>query len=164
MRIWQWGYPIFTVKIRQSFAFGALWRTSKVSRLCIWCALTCSYCDEPSLSKRQAYWCVSDTRGNQCHLLAWIKTITLQWSCTQYSMNMHLQQSPWAHTHTTRSRSRALMTREGYSRSHESPSYKVRVRRWFCALLSWDLVLAERTYHQVVDTQFCTNNLVLEND
>ena len=37
-------------------------------------------------------------------------------------MNMHLRQSPWVHTHTTRSR--ALTTRE-CSHSHESPSYKV---------------------------------------
>ena len=73
-----------------------------------------------SLSKHQACWCVSYTWGNQCHLVAWIKTITLRSLCTQYNMNMHLQQSPWAHTHTTSSR--ALMTEEGYSRSHESPS------------------------------------------
>ena len=52
-----------------------------------------------------------------------IKTITLRWSCTQYSMNMHLRQSPWAHTQATRLRT--LMTREDHSRSHESPSYKV---------------------------------------
>ena len=76
-----------------------------------------------SLSKHEACWCVSHTRGNQCHLVTWIKTITLRWSCTQYSMNMHLRQSPWVHTHTTRSR--VLMTREGHSHSHESPSYKV---------------------------------------
>ena len=55
--------------------------------------------------------------------VTWIKTITLQWSCTQYSISMHLQQFPWTHTHTTRSR--ALMTGEGCSHSHESPSYKV---------------------------------------
>ena len=36
MRIWQWGCPIFTVKIQQSFAFSALWCTSRVSNLCIW--------------------------------------------------------------------------------------------------------------------------------
>ena len=49
--------------------------------------------------------------------------IFMMFGCTQYSMNMHLRQSPWAHTHTTRLR--ALITREGHSRSHESPSYKV---------------------------------------
>ena len=46
-----------------------------------------------------------------------------QWSCTQYSINMHLRQSLWAHTHTIRSK--AFMTREGHSRSFKSPSYKV---------------------------------------
>ena len=66
---------------------------------------------------------MSHTRGNQCHLVTWIKTITLRWSCTQYSMNMHLQQLSWAHAHTTRLR--VLMTREGRSHSHENPSYKV---------------------------------------
>ena len=73
--------------------------------------------------KHQACWCVSHTRGNQCHLVTWIETITPRWSCTQYSMNMHLRQLPWVYTHITRSR--ALMTRKGHSRSHESPSYKV---------------------------------------
>ena len=34
------GCLIFTVKMRQSFAFGALWRTGRVLRLCIHCALT----------------------------------------------------------------------------------------------------------------------------
>ena len=53
----------------------------------------------------------------KCHTVTWNKTITPQWSCTQYSMNMHLQQSPWAHTHTTRSR--AFMTRQGCSCSHK---------------------------------------------
>ena len=72
-------------------------------------------------SKHQACWCVLHTY--QCHLVTWIKTITLQWSCTQCSMNTYLRLSPWAHIHTTRSR--ALMTREGYSRSHGSLSYKV---------------------------------------
>ena len=38
-------------------------------------------------------------------------------------MNMHLQQWPWAHTHTTRSI--ALMAREGRLHSHEGPSYKL---------------------------------------
>ena len=48
----------------------------------------------------------------------WIKIITLQWSCTQYSMSMHLQQLPKAHAHITRSR--ALMTREGCSHIHHT--------------------------------------------
>ena len=55
--------------------------------------------------------------------VTWIKTITLQWLCTQYSTNMHLQQLPWAHTHTTWSR--ALVISEGHLRNHKSPSYKV---------------------------------------
>ena len=55
--------------------------------------------------------------------VTWIKTITLRWSCTQYTMSMHLQQFPWTHTQTTRLR--ALMTGESPSNSHESPSYKV---------------------------------------
>ena len=73
--------------------------------------------------KYQACWYGSHTQRNQCHWVTWIRTITQRWSCTQYSMNTHLWQSPWAYTHTTRSR--ALMTREGHSHSHESPSYKV---------------------------------------
>ena len=48
---WQWGCLIFTEKIRQSFAFGVLWCTGRVLRLCIWCISTCSYCDEPKPSK-----------------------------------------------------------------------------------------------------------------
>ena len=47
MRIWQWGCPIFMVKIWQSFAFGALWRTGRVSCLCIQRLSTCSYYDKP---------------------------------------------------------------------------------------------------------------------
>ena len=46
-----WGCPIFTAKIWQSFAFGALWRTGRVSCLCIWCVSTCSHYDEPKPSK-----------------------------------------------------------------------------------------------------------------
>ena len=76
-----------------------------------------------SPSKHQACWCVLHTRGNHCYWVIWIGTITPRWSCTQYNMNMHLRQSPWANTHTTRSW--AFMTREGHSHSHESPSYKV---------------------------------------
>ena len=41
------GCLIFTVKMRQSFAFGALWCTGRVLRLCIHCLSTCSYWDEP---------------------------------------------------------------------------------------------------------------------
>ena len=40
-----------------------------------------------SPSKHQTYWCASHTRGNRYHLVTWIGTITLQWSCTQYSVN-----------------------------------------------------------------------------
>ena len=76
-----------------------------------------------SPSKHQAYWCVLHTWGNQCHLVTWIETVTPRWLCTQYGMNMHIQQLPWAHKHTARSR--ALMARDGRSRSHEGPSYKV---------------------------------------
>ena len=47
VRIWQWGFPIFTAKIRQSFMFGVLWCTDRVLRLCIRCVSTCSYCDDP---------------------------------------------------------------------------------------------------------------------
>ena len=46
MRIWQWECPIFTAKIRHSFAFGALWCISRSLRLCIRQISTCSYCDE----------------------------------------------------------------------------------------------------------------------
>ena len=76
-----------------------------------------------SPSKHQACWCMSHTRGNQHHLVTWIKTITPRWSCTQYSMNIHLWQSLWAHTHITRPR--ALISREGHSCSHKRPSCKV---------------------------------------
>ena len=51
VRIQQWGCPIFTAKIRQSFAFGVLWRTSRVSHLCIWHISTCSHCGKPKPSK-----------------------------------------------------------------------------------------------------------------
>ena len=47
VRILQQGWPIFTEKIRQSFAFGTLWCTSRVSCLCILCVPTCSCQDEP---------------------------------------------------------------------------------------------------------------------
>ena len=47
MRIWQWRCPIFTAKIRQSFAFSALWHTCKVLCLCIWRMPTCSCYDKP---------------------------------------------------------------------------------------------------------------------
>ena len=43
--------PIFTVKIRQSFTFDALWCTGKVSYLCIWHVLICSYYGKPKLTK-----------------------------------------------------------------------------------------------------------------
>ena len=75
-------------------------------------------------SKYQIYWCVLHTRGNQCHLVTWIETITPQWSCIQYkALSMHLQQWPWVYTHNTRLG--ALMTRQGRSHNHESQSYKV---------------------------------------
>ena len=77
-----------------------------------------------SPSKLQTYWCMSHTRGNWCHLVTWVGTITLRWLCTLYSMNMHLQQLPWAYTYSIKSRT--LMTREGHSHSHDSPSHKVR--------------------------------------
>ena len=76
-----------------------------------------------SPSKHYAHWHVSHTRGNRCHLVTWIGMITPQWLYTLYDMNTHLHQLPWANTHATRSK--ALMAREGHSRSHESPSYKV---------------------------------------
>ena len=40
-------YLIFTMTILQSFAFGALWHTNRVSRLCIRHISTYSYRDEP---------------------------------------------------------------------------------------------------------------------
>ena len=111
------------------------WKSDRVSRLVLYGALArfCVYVYGAYWNARivtsqrppkcQACWCMLHTQGTQCYLVTWIKTITPQWSCTQYKMNMHLRQLPWAHTYTTRSR--ALMTREGHSRSHESPSYKV---------------------------------------
>ena len=66
---------------------------------------------------------VTHTRGNRLHLVTWIMTITPRWQYRQYDTNMHLQQSPQAHTHATRSR--ALMAREDDSCNHESSSYKV---------------------------------------
>ena len=41
MRIWQQRCPIFTMKIQQNFAFGALWRTGRVLCLCIQRTSTC---------------------------------------------------------------------------------------------------------------------------
>ena len=41
-----WGCPIFTAKIRQSFAFGSLWLTSRISCLCIQRMPTCLCQDE----------------------------------------------------------------------------------------------------------------------
>ena len=61
--------------------------------------------------------------GKQMSLGTQIGMVTPWWLCTQYDMNMHLWQMPWAHAYVTRSRS--LMAREGCSRSHKSPSYKV---------------------------------------
>ena len=122
LSMWEYGNgvcPIFTVKIRQSFVFGALWRIGKVSRLYRHARTMMSR----SPSKHEPCWCVSHIQGNQCHLVTWIKTITSLWLCTQYSMNMHLWQSPWAYTHTTRSS--ALMIREGHSWSHKRLWYKV---------------------------------------
>ena len=46
VRIWQWECPIFTMKIRQSFAFGALWCIGRVLHLCIRHVSTCSNYDE----------------------------------------------------------------------------------------------------------------------
>ena len=83
------GMPHFHCKIWQSFAFGALRCISRVLRLCMRRVSTCLHRDKPKPSK--TCWYVSHTWGNQCHLVTWIKTITSQWSCTQYSMNMHLQ-------------------------------------------------------------------------
>ena len=100
--------------------FGALCHTGRISHLCIRRVLTCSHRDEPALQSVKICWYVSHTWGNQCHLVTWIKTITPGWLCTQYSTNMHLRQLFWAHTHTTRSR--ALMTRDGRSRSYETTS------------------------------------------
>ena len=51
MRIWQQRYPIFSAKIRQSFTFGALWRTDRVLCLCIRCASTCLYSGESKPTK-----------------------------------------------------------------------------------------------------------------
>ena len=123
MRIQQRGYPIFTAKIRQSLRlvqYGASARFHIYVCGLYWHTHT-MMCQSPP--KCQACWCMSHRWGNQCHLVTWIKTITPRWLCTQYSMNMHLRQLPWAHTHSTRLR--ALITRKGHSCSHESTSYKV---------------------------------------
>ena len=45
VRVWQQGCLIFTVKIRQIFAFCVLWSIGRVLRLCIWHVSTCLYCD-----------------------------------------------------------------------------------------------------------------------
>ena len=111
------------------------WKSGRVSRLVCYGAparfqaCVCGVCQHArartsrSPLKHHAYWCMSHTRGNWCHLMTWIGIVTSRWLCTQYSMSMHLRQLPWAHTHTTRLR--ALMAREGRSRSHKGPSYKV---------------------------------------
>ena len=69
-----------------------------------------------SPSKHYTRWYVMHRRGNRCHLVTQIRTITPRWLWTQYDSNMHLQQSPWAHTHAIRSR--ALMARKGQSPTH----------------------------------------------
>ena len=51
VRMRQWGYPIFTAKIRQSFAFGALWRIGRVLCLCTWHISVSSHRGEPKPSK-----------------------------------------------------------------------------------------------------------------
>ena len=45
------GCPIFMAKIWQSFVFGVLWCTNRVSCLCIWHALVCSYWGKSRLTK-----------------------------------------------------------------------------------------------------------------
>ena len=96
---------------------------------------------------------VTHTRGNRLHLVTWIMTITLRWQYTQYDTNMHLQQSPQAHTHATRSR--ALMAREDDSCNHKNSSYKVH---------NHPQAHAHAHTHTHVDTQFCTHDLIKEDD
>ena len=107
-----------------------------------------------SPSKHQSCWCLSHTRGNHSHLVTWIKKITSWWSWIQYSMNMHLRHSPWAHTHTTRSR--ALMTWEGRSHSHESPSYKVHnhpyPRKYRYTYILYNAITQSRKVNQTFST------------
>ena len=111
-----------------------------LAEFCIWCAIAHRQGVAPiyttridmlilrrvetpqSIKRVDACQCLSHTWGNHCHWVTRIGKITLWCLCTQYSMNMHLRQLPWAHTHTTRSTT--LMTRDSHSCSHESPSYK----------------------------------------
>ena len=104
---------------------------------------------------------VTHTRGNRLHLVTWIMTITPRWQYTQYDTNMHLQQSPQAHTHATRSR--ALMAREDDSCNHESSSYKVHNHPQAQAHTHTHTHTYTHT-HTHVDTQFCTHDLIKEDD
>ena len=88
MRIWQWGCPIFTTKIQQSFLFDA--PTGRVSHLCIWRISTRSHRDKPKPSKvlehtdtchihgetNVTWWHGSrqSHRNDHAHNIAWICT------------------------------------------------------------------------------------------
>ena len=90
MRIRQRRCPIFMVKIQQSFVFGALWCTGRVSCLCIQCMPTWSCYGEPeplkasSILMRITYagkpmslrWHGSrqSHHNNHAHNIAWICT------------------------------------------------------------------------------------------
>ena len=79
-------------KIQQSFAFGAPRRTGRVSCLLIRHASICSVESTLRHTKVPNMWCMSYTRGNQCHQLINMDkgNHTRGRSCTQQSMNMYL--------------------------------------------------------------------------
>ena len=104
-RVW------YTMVYQQGFAFVY---TVRINMLVLWWAETLQSIKH--VDACHIHWKTNVTQ------VTWIKTITPWWSCTQYSMNVHLQQLPWAHTYTIRSR--ALMISEGHSRNHKSPLEK----------------------------------------
>ena len=99
MRIQQWGCPIFTAKIWQSFAFGVLWCTNSVSHLCIWHVSTCLYCDEPkpfkasSMLMRVAYtgkpMSLGDMDQNN-HITMIVHTIQHEYALTAITLSTYL--------------------------------------------------------------------------
>ena len=108
MRIWQRRCPIFIEKIWQSFAFGALWRTCRVSFLCIQHVPTCSCWDESeplkasSILMRVAYmrklmtlkWHGSRQSHNDDHThnIVWICTYS---KCLKLILTQQGQKHSW---------------------------------------------------------------------
>ena len=123
VRMRQWGWPILTAKIRQSFTFGVLWRIGKVSCLCIWRVLTCLCQDDSKPLKTLSTLICVAYMGKPMSLGDMDQD-------GQVVVTMHRvlhEYAPTVNALSTYSclRLRALMAREGLSRSHDGPLYKV---------------------------------------